>query len=46
MANLRYMRSFFLAFPILNAVGRTLPAQGIRDAVRHKSTVTDTEAVT
>ena len=26
---------------IQHAVGHTLPAQGIRDAVRHKSTVTD-----
>lgn len=40
-SNLRYMRLFFQRFTNRDAASHTLPAQGIRDAVRHKSTVTD-----
>jgi len=40
-SNLRYMRLFFQRFPNRDAVRHRLPAQGIRDALRHKSTGTD-----
>ncbi len=40
-SNLRYMRLFFQRFPNRGAVRHQLPAQGIRDALRHKSTSTD-----
>lgn len=39
-SNLRYMRLFFQRFPNRDAVRHRLPSQGIRDALRHKSTGT------
>jgi len=40
-SNLRYMRLFFQRFPNRDAVRHKLPSQGIRDALRHKSTSTN-----
>ena len=40
-SNLRYMRLFFQRFPNRDAVRHRLPSQGIRDALRLKSTGTD-----
>ncbi len=40
-SNLRYMRLFYQRFTNRGAASHTLPSQKIRDAVRHKSTVTD-----
>lgn len=40
-SNLRYMRLFFQRFTNRDAAGHTLPAQEIRDAVRHESTLTN-----
>lgn len=39
--NLWYMRSFYVAFPILNAPRSESPSCGIRDALRHRSAGTD-----
>ena len=39
-SNLRYMRLFFQRFPNRGAMRHRLPSQGIRDALRHKSTGT------
>jgi predicted nuclease of restriction endonuclease-like (RecB) superfamily len=39
-SNLRYMRLFFQRFPNRDAARHRLPSQGIRDALRHRSTGT------